>query len=274
MPSEEELREQAKQRAREKAKQRLSSLNGGDLSRGLGTSDKANISTAGPKPLNKVPQKQQEIQNPTTPNVEEKKTKQKTNLGKIVVDKSTIEQMANTQSAGKVRTKRLVIISLSVVIAVIWAFIIVTKMIKPQEGEQPNGRIQLSGNASSVCTVLLNDEELTEWLIPDGLSPEAKYEKIKLDLKLGGTTDDLFNVTLRIEVYNDGTKVENFGEIDNQAGFDYDTNSKQYKKLVKGNQTLTLLSTITLNDVRTCPQLQGISSDNAEIKIYIEVNNA
>lgn len=273
MPSEEELREQAKQRAREKAKQRLSSLNGGDLSRGLGTSDKTNFSTAGPKPLKKVPQKQ-EVDNPTAPNIEEKKTKQKTNLGKIVVDKNTIEQMANTQSAGKVRTKRLVIISLSVVIAIIWAFIVVTKMIKPQEVEDPNGSIQLSGNAKSYCTVLLNDEEITEWLIPEGLSPEAKYEKIKLDLNLGGTADDLFNVTLRIEVYNNGTMVENFGSIDNQAGFDYDTDTKQYKKMVQGNQKLTLLSSITLNDVRTCPQIKGIDSDNAEIKVYIEVNRA
>ncbi len=271
MPSEEELREQAKLRAREKAKQRLSSLNGGDLSRGLGTTDKTISSSAGPKPLNKITPK--EAVNPTTPTVEEKKTKQKTNLGKIVVDKSTIEQMATTQSAGKVRTKRLVIISLSVVIAIIWAFIIVTKMIKPQEGEQPNGYVYLTGNATENCTLLINNEELNEWLIPDGLGPEAKYEKIKLDLNIGGSADDLFNITLRIEVYNNGTMVDNWGEFDT-LGY-YQKDNEKYKRTnVQGNQIVNVFSNLTFNDAKTCPQLKGISSDNAEIKIYIEVNRA
>lgn len=279
MADENELRELAKQRAREKAKQRLSSLNGGDLSRGLGATDTSFVSNAGPKTPNKVLKENisnvSPVQN-TNVEVNAKKAKQKTNLGKIVVDKSTIEQMANTQSAGKVRTKRLVIISLCVVIALIWAFVVFTKIIKPQETET-NCYMYLSGNASSECTLLLNNEDVDTWIIPDGLSPEAKYEKITLSLDIGGSEDKLYNISFRVEVYNDGKLVENFGEFDTSSQYTKTTSGGKewYQKTnVKGGQKVVLLSSITFNDIRTTPQLKGISSDNAELKIYVEVNKA
>lgn len=277
MADENELKELAKQRAREKAKQRLNSLNSGDLSRGLGT--KESLSTAPPQ-TTKAPKAKQTTptntpaQN-TEPPTDTKKTKQKERLGKIVVDKNTIEQMATASNEGKVRIKRLVIITLCIVIALIWTFVIVTKMIKPKAPDN-NCFMYLSGNASSNCNLLLNGDDVDEWTTPDGISPQAKYTEIKIELDL--KNEGLYNIRFRVEVYNSGRLVKNFGIVDTTAEFQQTTATDgtvwHTRENVEGKQKVTILTGLTFQDIRTTPELSGISSSNATIKIFVEINRS
>ncbi len=277
MADENELKELAKQRAREKAKQRLNSLNSGDLSRGLGT--KESLSTAPPQ-TTKAPKAKQTtpINTPaknTEPPTDTKKTKQKERLGKIVVDKNTIEQMATASNEGKVRIKRLVIITLCIVIALIWTFVIVTKMIKPKAPDN-NCFMYLSGNASSNCNLLLNGDDVDEWTTPDGISPQAKYTEIKIELDL--KNEGLYNIRFRVEVYNSGRLVKNFGIVDTTAEFQQTTATDgtewHTRENVEGKQKVTILTGLTFQDIRTTPELSGISSSNATIKIFVEINRS
>lgn len=276
MADENELKELAKQRAREKAKQRLNSLNGGDLSRGLGT--KESLSSAPPKttkvPKAKVPTTANKPVVDTTPPAETKKSKQKERLGKIVVDKNTIEQMTTASNEGKVRIKRLIIITLCIIIALIWTFVIVTKIIKPKAPEN-NCFMYLNGNASSNCTLLLNGEDVDEWKTPDGISPQAKYSEIKIELDL--KNEGLYNIRFRVEVYNGGKLVDEFGLVNTSLEFTRSTIEGKVwytQENVQGKQKVTIMTGITFDDLRTCPQLSGISSSNATIKIFVEINRA
>ena len=277
MADENKLRERAKQKAREKAKQRLNSLNSGDLSRGLGT--KESLSTS-PAKTTKAPKAKQSatkkiIEQKTEPQQDAKKTKQKEKLGKIVVDKNTIEQMTTTANEGKVRIKRLIIATLCIIIALIWTFVIVTKLIKPKAPEN-NCFMYLSGNASSNCNLLLNGEDVNAWKTPGGISPQAKYTEIKIELDL--KKEGLYNIRFRVEVYNSGKLVDNFGLVDTTAEYNSktETDGKRWytRENVEGKQKVTVMTGITFDDLRTCPQLLGISSDNATIKIFVEIERA
>lgn len=274
MATEDELRELAKQKSREKARQRLNSLNSGDLARGLGTNDKFNASNVAPKPrpvANTFSERQQNEQL-----IEQKESqpsnKQKERLGKIVVDKNTIEQMATTQSAGKVRMKRLAIISLSVIIVVIWAFIIFTKIIKPEEISN-NCFLSLDGNAKSNCTLLLNNEEVTEWRTPDKIATRREYQEIEIVLKISGSAS--YSALVKVVVTIDGQAVNNWGVADSSTDAVVDDSVKdayQFRLTNLEAGEYTLLSKLTFNDASLCPQLRNADDDNFEIHFSVTVN--
>lgn len=268
-------------RAREKAKQRLNSLSSGDLSRGLGVKDKAEVLKT-----QELETKKETVKNTATKQTKQtKKTTQaksstpakskdkKANLGKIVVDQNAIEQMATATHEGKVRQKRLIIVSLSVLIAVAWIVILLSIIIKPKPPEH-NCFMYLTGEAKSSCNLLLNGDNVDEWRTPEGISPQATYTKIKVDLKIKDA--GVFDVRFRLEIYNDGVLVEDFGVVDTLSSYVKVTDGEgktwyeQYS--IEGKQTLLIMTGFTLMDTRTCPELTGITSDNVTIKLYVEVD--
>lgn len=277
----ERLKQLSKDRNREKAKQRMSQIGGGDFSRGFGTKESAREqgATANYKPKN-LSTKKPSAQSPKDDDaLKEKKVTKKNEeparLGKIVVDNSAINTMTSANTDTKRRRKKLIITILIISIVLIWTFIILTKIIKPQKPKH-NCHLYLSGDAKSNCVMLLDGEENSAWQTPTGISPQSTYNDFKVEVSLPDNGN--YNIRFRVEVYNKNTLVSNFGSVNTlgEYAIKLDSDGKVWReyKGVSGGQNVLIMSGITFYDVQTSPQLVGLSSSSIKINIYIEVNKA
>lgn len=313
-----ETSEIAKEKRKQRAKERLNSLSGGDITRGLNsgvkerglvsdtystqqakakvgakaqaqkaksTSTTAKKTTSSSKSSSKSDEKAKNSTarktKATAVNVdvfeddilleEEKKGKKsKKALGSIVVDESALENISTVTTDRRSRRNKVVISTLVVAIVAIWIAVLIMLLVKPKP-EEPNCFIELGGNASSSCEVLLNNSNMQSWLAPAGIAQGSIYT-MDLDLKIkqSGT----YFVRFRVELTNNGRVIQNAVEITpTSEEISTDGNGVDWYvyENVQGNSTLELINSFTITIDWANDDLVGLSDNNAVITFYVDV---
>lgn len=278
----EKLKLLSKERAKKNAQKRMSQISGGDFSRGFGTTEKEEAPPKKTTTANKKSTKTEKVNNETATTEKklnkklDNKTEKETetaHLGKIVVDSSAINTITHANTDSRRRRKKLFISLLIVAIVLIWAFIIITKLIKPEKPNH-NCHMYLAGNAKTNCELLLDGKKNTEWHTPTGISPQCTYHEFTIELNI--LNPGSYKVRFRVEVYNKDKLVSNFGTIDtlNTYSTVVDSSGTSWRQLdeVQGGQKVLILSGLTFYDTLTTPELSNINSNNIKINVFIEVD--
>ena len=281
LTTDEELRELAHSRAKKKAEERLKQVDSGDLTRGLASKGRKLEDTPTFKEVKETTKEKKEKAKPepkqkTKEKVVETDVKvkqpKKKNVGNSITDEPDIIIAATDTKA---RRKGLIIATISVLLVVVWIFIIITRFITPQEPKYNCG-MKLMGNAHSECNLTLNGKKAEKWIIPEGVGPRAKYENIGIELNLN--SGKVYDVRFRIEVKNGDRLVERFGIVDAEDSFVEMVDSNNLTWYVSedlaGGVKINLIDLITFYDLNTAPALRGISSDNIQMSITVVVDYA
>ena len=292
----------AREKRKQRAKERLSSLSGGDLTRGLnsGAKDrKVSDTYSTQQALERVSAKAKAKSNvenvainakgtknsakvtKTTainPDVFEddilldhnKKRRSKKQIGSIVVDESALENISTATTDKRARRNKVIISFMVVAILLIWGAVLVMLLVKPKEPKY-NCYTYLGGSASSGCEVLMNDQNVSKWLSPTGIKPGNIYN-VEMSLKI--KEEGSFNVRFRVEIKNDETVVKNATTIDAPAKFVLEEDNGVWWYIgrnIAGKSTTTLITAITFMQDYKDPVMMDIDDDNVEINIYVEV---
>jgi len=310
----------AKEKRKQRAKERLNSLNGGDITRGLNSgikerglvsdtystqqakakvdakakakstkssttsTTKKSTSKSTSRSTAKTGTKEKESASKKTKatavNVDvfeddillenTSKKKNKKAIGNIVVDESALENISTATTDRRSKRNKVVITILIVAIVFIWIAVLIMLLVKPKK-EEHNCYIHLGGNAASNCEVLMNQQSLSSWTAPSGISQGSTYT-FDLDLKIKASGS--FFVRFRVEVKNDGKVINNVIDISPPAEDEVDDGNGiiwyTYDN-VQGNSTLELLNSITFLIDWTNKDLSDLDDSNAEINFYVDV---
>lgn len=294
-----ESSEIAKEKRKQRAKDRLNSLNGGDITRGLNSgmkdhnlvSDTYSTQKAKEKVAAKSKAKSESSKNSTTKFTSSKtkksipvkveafeedsthetksKKKSKKQIGSVVVDESALENISTVTTDKRSRRNKVIISILAVAIVLIWIAVLVMLFVKPKE-EKHNCFIHLSGNGANVCEVLFNGQKISSWKAPTGIGQGSNY-KFDLDLKINA--EGTYYVKFRVEVKNNGQVIEDVIEISppTYKMEDGDGDTWYVYNAVDGNSKIELLNSITFLMDWKNPVLSNLNDSNAEINFYIEV---
>lgn len=203
----------------------------------------------------------------------ESATKKK-KVGKIEVDETALESMQMTTQDPRARRNRLVIITLIVLILLMWAFIIVTSLMRGKKIEFSCHLNYLSDK--NVATLTLNGEETQNWNPPKGGTrslPSNTYQDIDVGVKFVEAGE--YSVLFRIEVKNGEKLVSNFGTLDTAVQFtDATRDGKTWHSknvTVSANEIVSLFTKIEFYTVEIDANLQGLTLDNMELNIFVIV---
>lgn len=294
-----------KEKRKQRAKERLNSLSGGDLTRGLnsGTKDRKVSDTystqqakekvsAMAKAKNNIENVANNVKNAKSTKESAKKTKatainpevfeddillehskkrkSKKQIGSIVVDESALENISTATTDRRARRNKVIISIMVVAILLIWGAVLIMLLVKPKEPKY-NCYSYLGGSASSGCELLMNDQSISKWLAPSGIRAGNIYNiEMELKIKKEGT----FNVRFRVEVKNDGTVVNNATTLSTPAQFvvQEDNGVEWYVgQNLSGNSSIVLMTAITFMQDYKDPIMMSIDDDNVEINVYVEV---
>ena len=308
-----ETSEIAKEKRKQRAKERLNSLSGGDITRGLNSgvkqrglvSDTYSTQQAKDKITAKAKAKTESItKSKNSSTAETKKTTAKTKentvkktkatavnaevfeddillenntkkkskkaIGSIVVDESALENISTATTDRRSKRNKVVISILIVAIVLIWIAVLVMLFVKPKE-EEKNCYIHLGGNAAGSCEVLMNNQEISEWSAPSGITQGSTYT-FDLDLKIKNAGN--YFVRFRVEVKNNGKVLDDVVEISPPAEDVLDDGNGTVWYVynnIQGNSTLELLNSMTFLIDWTNEDLSSLDDSNAEINFYIDV---
>ena len=297
----------AKEKRKQRAKERLSSLSGGDITRGLGGSMKQNASDtySTQKAKAKVQQKQKagtkttesKTGSKTTSRktaerktkstainsdvfsddilLENKKSRRKKQVGSLVLDEGALETIATVSAEKRSKRNVLLISFLIVAIVLCWTFVLFAVIIKPQKPKY-NCYSHLNGNATSGCELTMNGQKISKWLSP--LSPKSNGlmagNIYNIEMKLNIDKTEPVNVRFRVEVLNKGQIVENAVSIQTMAEFvltqDNSTEWYVYENVTTPNE-LIILESLTFMNYRDNQLLMTLTDTNMEINFYVEV---
>lgn len=303
-----DLKQESNQIAQEKrklrAKERLQSLSGGDITRGLG----GNKSTIGDtystqKAREKVeaktkatPKTRSSIKKTSSKSLEEKTTKKtavnatvfsddvlleektkrrtKKQIGNLVVDESALENVSTVTAQRRTKRNALIISILIVGIVICWAVVLFSVIIKPRKPIY-NTYLSLGGNASSECRLTTNGKQLEKWEAPPGIAQGIEYKDLKIELNVNkaGT----FSVRFRVEILLDETVIDNATTVETLSNYILTTDSEGTEWYVYENlespTTVLILNSITINQDYVNPLLSELNDKNATINIYVEINS-
>lgn len=295
------MTEKAKERARERAKEKLKSIESGDFNRTL-TSDKDAFSppkktttsrTSGTTTKTRSSSTKSGTSRTrtgttaksgtsrtrtgasrstgtrTTKSATEKATESQTENEKLVQELETISNANRETHSGR---NKLIISILVVLIVLIWVFIIVMRLVKPQAAE-PNCTAELLGSGKDYCELTLDGKSAKNWYTPEGIGPSRKYENFSLDLVFKEVGE--YSVTFKVYIYNNDTLVENYGYIITDSNFkeklDPEGDTYYLIENTNGASKVNILSSVVFNSVADSPQLQGLNSSKLELVIKITV---
>ena len=294
----------AKEKRKQRAKERLNSLSGGDLTRGLNSgakerkvSDTYSTQKAKEKVSAKAKAKsnienlEQDVKKTKTKNTAKttkstavnpevfeddillqnnKKRKTKKQIGSIVVDESALENITTATTDRRARRNKVIISILVVSILLIWGAVLVMLLVKPKEPKY-NCHMYLGGDAASGCELKMNDQSTTKWVAPEGIRAGNVYNlEIELEINKEGT----FNVRFRVEVKNDGAIVNNATTLSTPAQFvleEHDEVEWYVGTNITGASQHLLLSGITFMQDYKDDLLMDIDDENVSIDIYVEI---
>ena len=209
----------------------------------------------------------------TSPIVEEvKEVKQDTQIKNETkpVKKSKGSEISST--ASRDRRNKLIISILSIVIGLVWIAVLIMGLVEFQKPGH-NCHLYSQGTAIEKCDILVDNKTYDEWNTPNGLGI-LKTLNTTVDLNIKQSGD--YKIRFKVEVFKNKQEVSDAVDViynelfsaerdeEGDIWFSYTISSEPIK--------LQLLSGINFWGTLNEDKLNGLTSQNMKIDIYIEVN--